>query len=78
MSPYSTKSIETGITIKAITSIDPDISFDARCISNLPFPTLTEVSEVVIFFESGWLHVEPKVLLTVRNQLFRRIRGGVR
>jgi len=76
--PYATKNIEIASTIKTITGIDPDISFDCRSIATLEFPLTTEVSEIVMSFESGLLRVEPRTLLTVRNQLYRRVRGGIR
>ncbi len=76
--PYSTKSIEIGSTIKTITGSDPDIIFDGQGIATLEFPMTTEVAEIVIAFESGRLRVEPRTLLAVRNQLYRRVRGGGR
>ena len=74
--PYQTKSFEIGSTIKSITGVDPDISFDGQGIATLEFPMTQAVADVVINYESGRLLVEPRTLLTVRNQLYRRIRGG--
>lgn len=76
--PYQTKSFEIGSTIKTKTGIDPDIYFDDQGIATLEFPMNQAVIDVVMGYESGRLLVEPRTLLTVRNQLYRRIRGGAR
>jgi len=72
---YTTKSIEIGSTLQALTGLDPSVSFDENGIATLEFPLNSEVTEIVMAFESGNLRVEPRTLLTVRNQLFRRVKG---
>ena len=74
---YSTKSIEIGSTIKAVTGIDPDPCFnDGTGIATFEFPLTQAVADVVMQYESGSLLVDARTLLTVRNQLYRRIKRG--
>lgn len=72
---YQTKNLELGSTIKTLTKLDPDISFDGQGIATLEFPMTQAVADVVMKYESGIL-VDARTLLTVRNQMYRRIRGG--
>ena len=74
---YCTKSIEISTTIKAITGIDPDPCFhDGTGIATFEFPLTQAVADVVMRYESGSLLVDARTLLTVRNQLYRRIKRG--
>lgn len=72
---YRTKNIELGSTIKTVAVISPDISFDGQGIATLEFPMTQAVADVVMRYESGIL-VDARTLLTVRNQMYRRIKGG--
>lgn len=74
--PFQTKNIELASTIKTLSGIDPDICFDGQGIATLEFTMNQAVADVVMNYESGRLLVEPRTLLTVRNQLYRRVRGG--
>ena len=73
--PYQTKNIDLASTIKAVTGIDPDICFNGSGIATLEFPMTNAVAHVVMSYESG-IHVEARTLLAVRNQLYKRVRGG--
>ena len=74
---YKTKNLELGSTIKVVAAIDPVFNFDDLGIATLEFPMSQAVADVVMRFESGIL-VDARTLLTVRNQLYRRVRGGGR
>lgn len=74
---YNTKNIELGATIQTRTSLAPDICFhDGGGIATLEFPLTQAVADVVMQYESGSLLVDARTLLTVRNQLYRRIKRG--
>lgn len=75
--PYQTKNIELSATIKTITGIDPEISFNDNWLATFIFPITPEVSTVVIQYESG-IQADARKLLSNRNQLFKRVRGGGR
>jgi hypothetical protein len=75
--PYSTSNIEQAATIMTVTGIDPELSFDGTGRATFKFPSTSEVSTVVMQYESG-IDADARTLLTVRNQLFRRVRGGAR
>ena len=79
MSPtYQTKNLELGITIYTVTGTSPDICFhDGSGIATLEFPMTQAVADVVMRYESGIL-VDARTILTVRNQIYRRVRGGGR
>lgn len=74
---YQTKNLEIGSTIKTITGLDPDISFDGQGMATLQYPMTQAVSDVVMRFESG-IQVDARTVLTVRNQIYKRVRGGGR
>jgi len=73
--PYATKNIELSATIMTVTGIDPAINFDDHWLATFTFPVTPEVSTVVIQYESG-IQADARKLLSNRNQLFKRIRGG--
>lgn len=73
---YQTKNLELGSTIKSVTGIDPDINFDDQGIATLEYTMCQTVADVVMQYESG-IKVDARTLLTVRNQLYRRVRQGV-
>lgn len=72
---YRTTNLELGSTIKAVEKIDPGLTFDAQGIATLEFPMSQGVTDVVLRYESGIL-VDARTILTVRNQLYRRVREG--
>ena len=74
---YQTKNLELGITIKTCTVIDPDICFDGQGIAILEFPLTQAVADVVMRYESETgVMVNARTILNVRNQIYRRVRGG--
>lgn len=74
---YTTKNIELGSAIKTVAHVDPDVCFhDGSGIASLEFPLTQAVADVVMRYESGSLLVDARTLLTVRNQLYRRIKRG--
>ncbi|NVN97331.1 hypothetical protein HXX01_03830 [Candidatus Nomurabacteria bacterium] len=73
--PYQTKNIEQASAIIVVTQIDPLISFDDAGIATFTFPGTFEVANVIMMYESG-LDVDARTILSIRNQLFKRIRGG--
>lgn len=73
--PYQTKNIEQAATIMTVTKANPLISFDYSGIATFTFPGSFEVATVVMLYESG-IQVDARTLLSIRNQLFKRIRGG--
>jgi len=75
--PYATKNIEQASTIQAATKIAPAIFFDNTGLGTFSFPASPAVTAVVLAYESGIL-VDARTLLTTRNQLFKRIKGGAR
>jgi len=75
--PYQTKNIEQAATIQTVTKIEPFISFDDSGIATFTFPGTFEVANVVMLYEHS-IHVDARSLLSIRNQLFKRIRGGCR
>lgn len=74
---YQTRNIEQASAIKAITRIDPEISFDESAIAMFSFPETSEVVDVVLRYEAG-IMANARTLLNTRNQLFRRVKGGRR
>lgn len=72
---YTTKNLELGATIKAVTGIDADVSIKENGIATLEFPMVQAVADVVMRYESGIL-VDARTVLTIRNQMYRRIKGG--
>ena len=74
---YQTKNLELGSTIIAVVGIDPNICFDGQGIATLEFPMSQAVADVVLRYEAG-ISVDARTLLTVRNQIYKRVRGGSR
>lgn len=74
---YQTKNLELGSTIKAVVGIDPNICFDSQGIATLEFPMSQAVADVVMRYESGIL-IDARTLITVRNQIYKRVRSGGR
>jgi hypothetical protein len=74
---YQTKNIEQAATIQSVTDHHPEISFDEAGIATFTFPLTPAVTEVVMQYENG-LQADARKLLTTRNMLFKRIRGGAR
>jgi hypothetical protein len=73
--PYQTRNIEQASVIIVVTKIDPLISFDDAGIATFTFPSSFEVANVIMMYESG-INVDARTILSIRNQLFKRIRGG--
>lgn len=75
--PYKIKSLELAASIKAVTSLDPSISFDEKGFGYFTFPETAAVIAVVMGYESD-LQVNAREVLNTRNELFKRIRhkGG--
>ena len=75
---FPTKNIELAATIQVITGIEPEISIEDSGLSVFSFPMSSQdVESVVMGFESG-IQADARKLLTTRNHLFKRIKGGVR
>lgn len=75
--PYRTKSIDQAAAIQAKTGIVPKIIFQETGIALFEFPLSPDVTNVVLSYESGCL-VDARNVLTIRNQIFRRLKGGVK
>lgn len=75
--PYHTKSIDQAAAIQAKTGIDPTIIFQETGIAIFEFPLTSDVTDVVLTYESG-CQVDARAILTIRNQIFRRLKGGVK
>jgi hypothetical protein len=75
--PYKTKNIDIAATIQAVTRITPEISYEHDGLALFTFPSTEGVISAFMGYESS-LEVDARTLLTTRNQLFKRIRGGAR
>lgn len=73
-STIKTQSIDHAATIQAVTGTEPTIDHGGQ-LSTFTFPATQAVKDVLVGYETG-LKVEARRLLAVRNQLFRRLRGG--
>ena len=72
---YRTKNIEQAATIQAVTGFTPEIIFDETGLACFCFPVNDEVISVVMRYDSG-IPVDARSVLTIRNQLYKRIKGG--
>lgn len=69
------KSIDVAATVQAATGQTPELLFEGGSIATFVFNNSPEVVQSLALYEIG-LNVDAKNLLTVRNQLFRRLKGG--
>lgn len=72
---YKTTDLDMGTIIKHVTGVDPIISYDTQRIATLTFPCNQAVTDVVMRFESG-ITIDAKTLLTIRRQLYRRVKSA--
>jgi hypothetical protein len=73
----STRSIDTAAYVMAATGQDCTLSFVSGSIATFVFQSDFATRDALVSFETGG-EVEGKRLLEIRNQLFRRIKGGGR
>lgn len=74
-STYSTKNIELAAAIQATIGLKPSISFDGSGLATLTFSVTSDVTSTVMQYEAD-LQIDARTILTIRNQLFKRIKGG--
>lgn len=72
-STIETQNIDLAATVQAVTGAEPIINHGGQ-LSTFTFPAAQAVKDVLVGYETG-LKVEARRLLTVRNQLFRRLRA---
>lgn len=70
-----TRSIDTASYIMACTGQDCTITFAGGSIASFQFESNIMTRDALVSFECGG-ETEGKKLLEIRNQLFRRIKGG--
>jgi hypothetical protein len=70
----TTRSIDAASYVMATTDIDCSVIF-AGSLASFSFPSDFATRDALVSYECGG-QVEGKQLLAIRNQLFRRIKGG--
>lgn len=70
----TTRSIDTASYVMAATGVDCSIIFTGS-MASFAFPSDFATRDALVSYECGG-QVEGKKLLEIRNQLFRRIKGG--
>lgn len=70
------QNVDIAAVIQTATGIEPVLSFgDGSGLANFTFPADHCIMETLVQYEQQ-LQLEAKRLLSVRNQLFRRLKGG--
>lgn len=72
-STIETKNLDVASAVQAVTGTEPTIAHGGT-LATFTFPATQAVKDVIVGYETG-LRVEARRLLTVRNHLFRRLKG---
>lgn len=72
------KSIDLAAVVQAVTDEQPLVTYlNGNHLAQFEFSATERVKDAILRYEQG-LCIEARKLLTIRTQLYRRIRGGGR